>query len=326
MFKRLELERFTVFEQANFDWASGINVLVGANGTGKTHLLKLLYCLRSNLHGEGYLIRSLEQVFLAGGISPLFRDSSSGETLIKVIIEKSKITLESTVTFDPTTSNPIITPKYATGDVSPIYLPAKEILSIAPGLLSLYNKYHLAIEESHIRTLESAYLPPLRNLDDQYKSILTVLESLIGGEVTFQGEVFFVDNRIIHLVAEGHRKLALLWQLIRNGSITPNIPLLWDEPEANLNPSLMQEVVKVLLMLAKSGVQVFIATHNYAFLRELDFQKGDVPTRFFALENTLDHGVIPHAAESYRDIKPNKIAEEYLRLYDLEIKRSLGDV
>ena len=33
MFKRLELERFTVFEQASFDWASGINVLVGANGT-----------------------------------------------------------------------------------------------------------------------------------------------------------------------------------------------------------------------------------------------------------------------------------------------------
>lgn len=325
MFKRLELERFTVFEQANFDWASGINVLVGANGTGKTHLLKLLYCLRSNLHGEGYLAKSLEQVFLAGGISPLFRDSSSGETLIRVTLEKPNTTLTSTITFDAITSNPIITPKFGTGDVAPIYLPAKEILSIA-FLLSLYKKYHLPIEESHIRTLESAYLPPLRHLDDQYKNILKILESLIGGEVTFQGEVFFVANRIIHLVAEGHRKLALLWQLVRNGTITPDIPLLWDEPEANLNPSLMQEVVKILLMLAESGVQVFIATHNYAFLRELDFQKGDVPTRFFALENTLDHGVIPHAAESYRDIKPNKIAEEYLRLYDLEIKRSLGDV
>lgn len=325
MFKRLELERFTVFEQASFDWASGINVLVGANGTGKTHLLKLLYCLRPNLHGEGYLARSLEQVFLAGGISPLFRDNGSGETSAKIVIEKPNITLESTVTFDQATSLPIITPKHATGDVAPVYLPAKEILSIAPGLLSLYNKYHLAIEESHIRTLEFAYLPPLRNLDEQYKNILKVLESLIGGEVTFQGEVFFVANRIIHLVAEGHRKLALLWQLVRNGTITPDIPLLWDEPESNLNPSLMQEVVKVLLMLAESGVQVFIATHNYAFLRELDFQKGAVPTRFFALEDT-GNGVIPHAAESYRDIKPNKIAEEYLRLYDLEIKRSLGDV
>jgi predicted ATPase len=129
----------------------------------------------------------------------------------------------------------------------------------------------------------------------------------------------------MHLVAEGHRKLALLWQLIRNGSIASGTTLFWDEPEANLNPALMQEVVKVLLLLAQNGVQIFIATHNYALLRELDFQKNNTPLRFFALEKTLNKGVIPHASENYFDIKPNKIAEEHLRLYDLEVKRSLGD-
>ena len=42
MFKKLELENFTVFEKASFEWVDGINVFVGENGTGKTHLLKLL--------------------------------------------------------------------------------------------------------------------------------------------------------------------------------------------------------------------------------------------------------------------------------------------
>jgi len=86
---------------------------------------------------------------------------------------------------------------------------------------------------------------------------------------------------------------------------------------------MMQDVVKVLLMLAKNGVQIFVATHSDAFMRELDYQKGDVSTRFFALEKT-DKGVVPHPVERYIDVKPNPIEDEYLRLYDLEIQRSLG--
>lgn len=38
MLKRLELDNFTAFPQAHLDFASGLNVIVGDNGTGKTHL------------------------------------------------------------------------------------------------------------------------------------------------------------------------------------------------------------------------------------------------------------------------------------------------
>ena len=42
---RLTVENFTVFGpgRTTFDLSSGVNVLVGENGTGKTHLLKLVY-------------------------------------------------------------------------------------------------------------------------------------------------------------------------------------------------------------------------------------------------------------------------------------------
>ena len=40
------------------------------------------------------------------------------------------------------------------------------------------------------------------------------------------------------LLAEGLRKLGLLWLLIRNGSLKPGAVLFWDEPETNLNPKL----------------------------------------------------------------------------------------
>lgn len=41
--KRIEIENYTVFKECQLNFNSGINVLIGDNGTGKTHLMKLLY-------------------------------------------------------------------------------------------------------------------------------------------------------------------------------------------------------------------------------------------------------------------------------------------
>lgn len=40
---KIELERFTAFSNLKLTLSPGINVLVGANGTGKTHLMKVCY-------------------------------------------------------------------------------------------------------------------------------------------------------------------------------------------------------------------------------------------------------------------------------------------
>ncbi|WP_406546605.1 AAA family ATPase [Succinimonas sp.] len=41
--KRIKLENFTVFTNVKIDFDHGINIFIGENGTGKTHLLKVLY-------------------------------------------------------------------------------------------------------------------------------------------------------------------------------------------------------------------------------------------------------------------------------------------
>lgn len=43
MLKQLKITNFTAFGKATFDFSEGLNVIVGANGTGKTHVLKLGY-------------------------------------------------------------------------------------------------------------------------------------------------------------------------------------------------------------------------------------------------------------------------------------------
>ena len=40
---RIEAENFTVFEDITIQFSKGLNVLVGENGMGKTHIMKLAY-------------------------------------------------------------------------------------------------------------------------------------------------------------------------------------------------------------------------------------------------------------------------------------------
>ena len=151
------------------------------------------------------------------------------------------------------------------------------MLANAPGFLSLYAAREVHFEEVYRDILHRAYLPPLRGpLPAPQKRLLKNLQEVIGGEVVVEGEEFFlhVEQGKIEftLLAEGFRKLGLLWLLIRNGSLPDGSVLFWDEPETNLNPKMFQTVINVLLELQRSGVQVFFATHDYVILKELDLQ------------------------------------------------------
>ena len=127
------------------------------------------------------------------------------------------------------------------------------------------------------------------------------------------------------LLAEGLRKLALLWLLIRNGTLQSGSVLFWDEPETNLNPKLFGVVMDVLLELQRAGVQVFLATHDYVVLKELDLRTTDADRvayhAFYAGEET--GGVGCDTTYNYRDIHPNAIADTFTDLYNREIRRSL---
>lgn len=63
----LQLYRFTAFERLELDLSPGINVFIGTNGTGKTHLMKAAYAAcditKSKLDFADKLIR----VFLPSG-------------------------------------------------------------------------------------------------------------------------------------------------------------------------------------------------------------------------------------------------------------------
>jgi len=98
--------------------------------------------------------------------------------------------------------------------------------------------------------------------------------------------------------------------------------LFWDEPETNLNPQLFGPVIQILLELQRMGVQLFLATHDYTILKQLDLQaKEDDQVAYHALYRNDAKQLNCNTVHSYLDVSPNAIADVFDELYDLEIER-----
>ena len=125
------------------------------------------------------------------------------------------------------------------------------------------------------------------------------------------------------MVAEGIRKVAALRKLVENNWIERGTTLFWDEPEVNLNPKIMDEVVEALWLICRRGVQIFIASHSYLILKELEVQqKHEDSLRYFAFE-CAHNGTVIHPSDTYLDLYPNPIEEQYAHLYDASIQKEI---
>ena len=332
---RVELENFTAFRSLKLDLCPGVNVLVGANGTGKTHLMKVCYaaCKTTRTLAGVDFVRNLVAVFLPSGWKQerLCRRRQGAPSEASIRVERGDVTLSMGLSSDPSVPSVMkYREEWASERLKAIYVPVKEMLSNAPGFRSLYAERRVHFEETYKDILDSAYLPPLRELDQRAQELLETLQDRVGGEVAVENEEFFLrseDGDIeFSLLAEGVRKLALLWLLIRNGTLQPGTVLFWDEPETNLNPKLFGVVIDVLLKLQRAGVQVFLATHDYVILQEIDLQATSADRvayhAFFQKAETGEIGC--DTTYGYSDIHPNAIADTFTDLYDREIERSLG--
>lgn len=204
----------------------------------------------------------------------------------------------------------------------------KEVLAQAAGFRSLYKEYELRFDETHVDLIDWALKPKRRGPPDAVRrGLLKTIEAHIHGTVSVEKEEFFLKdargNLEFSLLGKGLRKLALIWLLIQNGTLLEGSALFWDEPESNLNPRVIGEVVEILLALARHGVQVFVATHDYVFLKELDLRKNESDkVAFHALHReTQDGGVKVSTTSTLATLHPNVIRDTYLSLLDREAAR-----
>lgn len=326
---RLELKNFTVFEQAAFEFCPGINVLIGENGTGKTHVLKAMYAaLRGSEASEAELFDKFRRVFRPDpySLERLLRRDSPGPWFLRMDDAAGGQMQLQWLRAD---SQGHGTASLSTSELPALFVPPREVLAMYSGFVPAYEGRELDFDETYYDICKALGAAPLRgSRAAAVAGLLEPLEKILGGKVQLAGTRFRVlgqrGDTEAHMLAEGLRKIGTLAYLVANGTITPRAAVFWDEPEASLNPRLVVQVVEFVRALARAGVQVFLASHDFLLVHRLS-QPAEhglepaVPIRFFSLYRPEPGAPVEvEAADTLADIEHNAILDEFARYYDDE--------
>lgn len=287
MLKTLEMKNFTCFPEAKLEFSPGLNVIVGENGTGKSHVLKLGYAvLRSLRNMQKAPAKEAYGRDLANHLVALFKPDSLGRLATRTVgRSRCDVSVDiqdvASITFNFSTQSSdlvnIDSIDFAEAlKAKSLFIPPKEILSVYPGFaLALENK-EFAFDETYLDICKNINGVPLKGkLLTDIAAYLNPLEEIMGGDVRLENNSFYFYSSKgkgifeAHLMAEGSRKLGMLAYLLKTGELTSSSSLFWDEPEANLNPKFLAALANILAGLS-SIMQITIATHSLFFVRELE--------------------------------------------------------
>ena len=201
-----------------------------------------------------------------------------------------------------------------------LFIPAREMLTVYPHYQSLAKEFILPYDATFDNLITKLGIPYKRQLPKEYEAIVAAIEKAIDGKIFLRDEKFYYHpnsaptgtNYDINMAAEGWRQLGTILQLLRNGSLHSGMVLLWDEPEANLNPQLICLAAQMILDLYKTGIQVFIATQSLFLVNELEIllaqQKTTDGVRFFNLQK----GKAPQQGDTFSALKNTLLLDEAL--------------
>lgn len=332
---RVVIKDFLVFKgEFTADFCTGVNVIIGSNGTGKTTLMRVMYSSEDIADYKPYALESINlgDYFNVNMMKKVFADEYKVRFFSNDVSYKSEyeIDFKTDDTYYDGLNN--IIPQIVVecnGHFDTVFIPSIEILSHAKGLLALYHDREISFDKTEINLLAKAEKGAKREVSDLANKILNKLSSIMGGDVIYKNGDFFVNRKCIgeikfSLEASGYRKLGLLWKLLRNGLFEGDSILFWDEPENSLNPELVPILVDILLELSRNGVQIFIATHSEILARyfAVNRSKDDI-VQFTSLYKDGDR-IKTDTSDRFDLLRPNRLSSEPVKLYEREIVKGLG--
>jgi energy-coupling factor transporter ATP-binding protein EcfA2 len=342
----LSVKNFSVVRNGSFTFSPQINVFLGRNGAGKSHVMKLLYSvLRAQREAASRTDSADLAAALKNKLAGVFRpDDQAVGRLVSRGTGRNTATIEITsedapkslpINFRFTVSNlsKVTVRTSSLPELAPsVFLPSREALAMYEGFIQAYEDRELSFDETYrdlCVQLSGAQLRGPRL--EAVRTLAQPLEQVLNGPIRLDGGRFYRTgqggNLEAHLLSEGLRKIGVLTHLVLNGSLIKNGFLFWDEPEANLNPRLVTVIARTLRRLAGFGIQIFVATHDFLLLNELamadDFRSElndgapAVDVRFIGLNLSTDLShVTVQSADRLRDLESNDILEEFAAYYD----------
>ena len=237
MINKLEVQNFTALPNSAWSFAPGLNVVVGENGFGKTHVLKLLYALLKVQADAKDLSKGVLERAYADKLTAVFRPESLGRLVkrrqgrgrCEFRLDMSNDGLSMAGAFASNAKSQIEILKVPTEGLarSPAYLPTRELVTLCPWFVPLYENFHLEFEETWRDTVSLLGNPSLKGpREKRAAELLEPLEKAMGGKVQVDAASgrFYLqlpgEGRMeMPLVAEGLRKIAMLARLISTGTL-----------------------------------------------------------------------------------------------------------
>ncbi|AMA35065.1 TPA: AAA family ATPase [Pseudomonas aeruginosa] len=342
MLKSATIKNFGPLPSGEYKFAPGLNVVVGENGLGKTQLIKLLYTLLKVQADSKELTKTALQKDCADKLVNVFRPDSLGRLVTRrqghdrceLALSMKDPKQNLSISFATRSSSSVqvdCLPEKALVQ-SPAFLPTRELLTLCPWFGPLYDNYDVPFEESWRDTVSLLGNPALKGPRATIAAeLLMPLEEAMGGKVVVDtaSKRFYLQlpgegKMEMPLVAEGMRKIAMLARLISTGTLLEQGYLFWDEPETNLNPRLIRKIAASIMSLCRQGIQVFIATHSYFLLKELDLLSRQQPVaqRYIGLSLDDARQVQCEQVDSLAELTCLVALDEELAQYDREMEIS----
>ncbi len=293
MLKSISIKNFTVFgdDFPLLKFSPGLNIIIGENATGKSHLMKMGYALAySSVQAKTAPRQSKDEMGrivgdkLLGvfGTDKLGRLVSRrpGRSRCEITIAMGQQPCDFSLAFSTNSQIAQIT-KLPQNYLSkkPVYFPTREMLSPYPGFVGACEENVLHFDDTYVdlaKALGHAQTQGRRK--EKAQKLMDPLEEAMQAKIIQKNDRFYLRHQQkskgdleIEFEAEGHRKLAMLTYLIANGQLDQaGSTLFWDEPETNMNARMIRVLAQAIINLSGMGVQVMIATHSLFLLRELD--------------------------------------------------------
>jgi len=332
MIRDIHIKSFGPIADVKCKNLSGINLLIGHNGSGKTFFLKILYATLKTIeqYQRGKEPRTYKDL-LSESLYWTFQANSLG-ALVRKNEENMEFSMESDkgerfcYSFGNSTTKSIqnVTDTFAATEVNNMLIPAKEIVSIQDVILRSFDidkafgfdKSYVDLSRALSKTIQG------RNYKE-FSEARKQLNEAIGGRIEYDEDKkawLFRDKerRIfeINITSEGIKRLAILDLLLGNHYLTRDSVVIIDEAEANLHPEMIRHFMEILVVLAKAGLQIFISTHSYFVIKNLyvlaNKNNMSIPTISFVGGKAEQNDLLDGMPE-------NPIIQESINIYKEEI-------
>ena len=353
MIKSIVLKNFMGFPTFRSGDFSSVNVFIGKNDTGKTALLKLLYASTKAIdiysrRGQSedvslkkVLAEKLLSTYQPGkkGLGELVNKHHREKLSVDIEFKHPRLNYEDRLhfSFGDSTNNTIVE---CQEDIKPIadgfrclFLPAKEVLTSLKAIRATRDNLHMyGFDDTYLDLIRALVIPVQKgNFTEELKRINKKLEDLFDGRVEQQSDDDFIFKKgntefPMQLTAEGIKKIGILTTLSRNRQLNANSLLFMDEPETTLHPEAARELVEMLMLMANSGIQVFLATHSYFVLKQLYLSavRENVSTRCFNLQRPEKGKPLTYTSFDLREEFPDKpISDVAIKMADEEVRLHL---